>query len=94
MVPACATNPCPAHQFIKKFFTYIFVMGGRAEYDSSCTIAHSCDTLIMAKVLSELFAEETRLKALSSSTGSMWQGVIPRYLVRIARTLIGLKIVC
>jgi hypothetical protein len=34
MVPACATNPCPAHQFIEKFFTYKFVMGIRAEYDS------------------------------------------------------------
>jgi hypothetical protein len=32
MVPACATNPCPSHKFIEKFFTYIFVMGVRAEY--------------------------------------------------------------
>jgi hypothetical protein len=38
MVPACATNSCPAHKFIEKFFRYIFVMGVRVEYDSSCTI--------------------------------------------------------
>lgn len=39
MVLACATNPCPTHQIIEKFFTCRFVMGVRAEYDSSCTTA-------------------------------------------------------
>ena len=34
MVPACATNPCLAHKFIEKFFTYRFVMGVQTEYDS------------------------------------------------------------
>jgi hypothetical protein len=34
MVPACTADPCPAHKFIEKFFTYRFVMGVRAEFDS------------------------------------------------------------
>eukprot|EP00267_Zea_mays_P051312 XP_020404239.1 uncharacterized protein LOC103647952 [Zea mays] len=36
MVPACTADPCPAHKFIGKFFTYRFVMGVRAEFDSLC----------------------------------------------------------
>jgi hypothetical protein len=60
----------------------------------------------MAKALSELLAEETRLKAFSLLLvlalivcwlllrSPMCQGVIPQYLVSIARrTLIGSKIV-
>jgi hypothetical protein len=34
MVPACTVDPCPTHKFIEKFFTYRFVMGVRAEFDS------------------------------------------------------------
>jgi len=70
MVPACTTTPCPAHQFIEKFFTYRFVMGVRAEFDSlRARLLHSSDTLTMAKALSELLAEETRLKSMSYTTG-------------------------
>jgi hypothetical protein len=35
MVSAYTANPCPAHKFIEKIFTYKFVMGVQAEYDSS-----------------------------------------------------------
>jgi hypothetical protein len=69
-VPACTATPCPAHKFIEKFFTYIFVMGVRAEFDSLRTrLHHSSDTLTMAQALSKLLAEETRLKSMSSITG-------------------------
>jgi hypothetical protein len=77
MVPACATNPCPSHKFIEKFFTYRFVMGVRAEYDSlRARLLHSSDTLTMAKAFSELLAEETRLKALPYATGSSSHSVL------------------
>jgi len=70
MVPACTAVPCPAHKFIEKFFTYRFVMGVRPEFDSlRARLLHSSDTLTMAQALSELFAEETRLKSMSSITG-------------------------
>jgi hypothetical protein len=66
MVPACTADPCPAHTFIEKFFTYRFVMGIRAEFDSlRAQLLHSSDTITMTKVLSELLAEETHLKSLS-----------------------------
>jgi hypothetical protein len=62
MVLACATNPCPAHQFIEKFFTFRFVIGVRAEYDSiHAWLLHGSDNLTIAKALSDLLAEETRL---------------------------------
>jgi hypothetical protein len=77
MVLACATIPCPAHQFIGKFFTYKFVMRVRAEYDClRARLLHSSDTFTMAKALSELLAKETRLKALSSATGSSSHSVL------------------
>jgi hypothetical protein len=61
IVPTCATNPCPAHPFVEKFFTYRFVKGVRTEYDSlRARLLHSSNTLTMAKALSELLAEETR----------------------------------
>jgi len=70
MVPACTAVPCPAHKFIDKFFTYRFVMGVRPEFDSlRARLLHSSDTLTMAQALSELLAEETRLKSMSSITG-------------------------
>ncbi|NP_001146802.1 uncharacterized protein LOC100280407 [Zea mays] len=70
MVPACTAVPCPAHKFIEKFFTYRFVMGVRPEFDSlRARLLHSSDTLTMAHALSELLAEETRLKSMSSITG-------------------------
>jgi hypothetical protein len=70
MVPACTTMPCPTHKFIEKFFTYRFVMGVRAEFDSlRARLLHSSDTLNMAQVLFELLAEETRLKSMPSITG-------------------------
>jgi hypothetical protein len=34
MVPTCTADPCPAHKFIEKFFTYRFIMGVRVEFDS------------------------------------------------------------
>lgn len=76
MVPACATNPCPAHQFIEKFFTYKFVMGFELNMTRRARLLHNSDTLTMAKVLSELLAEVTRLKALSSATGSSSHSVL------------------
>jgi hypothetical protein len=70
MVPACTTVPCPTHKFIEKFFTYRFVMSVRPEFDSlRARLLHSSDTLTMAHALSELLAEETRLKSMSSITG-------------------------
>ena len=107
MVPAYATNPCPAHRFIEKFFTYRFVMGVQVEYDSLyAQLLHSSDILTMAKALSDLLAEETHLKALSSATSSSTHSVLstaqksyvarssPSVLVSIARRiLIGLKII-
>jgi hypothetical protein len=70
MVPACTVVPCPAHKFIEKFFTYRFVMGVRPEFDFlRARLLHSSDTLTMAQALSELLAEETRLKSMSSITG-------------------------
>jgi hypothetical protein len=70
MVPACTVVPCPAHKFIEKFFTYRFVMGVRPEFDSiRARLLHSFDTLTMAQALSELLAEETRLKSMSPITG-------------------------
>jgi hypothetical protein len=69
MVPACTVVPCPAHKFIEKFFTYRFVMGVRPEFDSlRARLLHSSDTLTMTQALSELLAEETRLKSMSSIT--------------------------
>jgi hypothetical protein len=68
MVPACIAADCPAHKFIKKFFTYRFVMGVRAEFDSIRTrLLYDSSTLTMTKALSDLFAEETRLWSLTSS---------------------------
>jgi len=68
MVPECSAASCPAHKFIEKFFTYRFVMGVRAEYDSIRTwLLHSSSDLTMANALSDLLAEETRLKSLSST---------------------------
>ena len=71
MVPACTADPCPAHKFIEKFFTYRFVMGVRAEFDSlRARLLQGSDTLTMAKALSDLLAEETRLNSLSSTGGN------------------------
>ena len=71
MVPACTADPCPAHKFIEKFFTYRFVMGVRAEFDSlRARLLQGSDTLTMAKALSDLLAEETRLHSLSSTGGN------------------------
>jgi hypothetical protein len=71
MVPACATNSCPAHQFIEKFFTYRFIMGVRNEYDAlRARLLHTSDSHTIAKALSSLLAKETRLKSMSSATGS------------------------
>jgi hypothetical protein len=71
MVPACTTDPCPAHKFIEKFFTYRFVMGVRVEFDSlRARLLQGSDTLTMAKALSDLLAEKTRLNSLSSTGGN------------------------
>ena len=69
MVPQCtAGDGCSAHSFIERFLTYRFVMRVRDEFDSLCTrLLHSASDLTMAKALSELLAEETRLRSLSSS---------------------------
>jgi hypothetical protein len=106
MVPVCATNPCPAHQFIKKFFTYIFVMGVglnmtlRARLLTVLILSQwqrYCLNYLLKRLASKhcLLLLVLALKVCWPLLGSpMWQGVIPRYLVSIARTLIGLKIVC
>jgi hypothetical protein len=68
MVPECSAVTCPAHKFIEKFFPDRFVMGVRAEYDSIRTrLLYSSSDLTMANALSDLLAEETRLKSLSSA---------------------------
>jgi len=70
MVPECTADPCPAHQFIEKFLTYRFVMGVRAEFDSLRTrLLQSSSNLTMSQALSELLAEETRLKSMSVAPG-------------------------
>jgi hypothetical protein len=52
-------------------------MGVRVEYDSlRARLLHNSDTLTMAKALSDLLTEETRLKALSSATGSSTHSVL------------------
>jgi hypothetical protein len=71
MVPACTADPCPAHKFIEKFFTYRFVMGVQAEFDSLCArLLQGSNTLTMAKALSDLLDEGTRLNSLSSTGGN------------------------
>jgi hypothetical protein len=69
MVPQCtAGQNCTTLSFIEQFLTYRFVMGVRVEFDSIRTwLLHTSSTLTMAKALSDLLAEETRLQALSSS---------------------------
>lgn len=65
MVPTYTTAACPAHQFLEKFLTYCFVMGVREDFDFIRTrLLHSSSTLTMALALSDLLAEETRLKSL------------------------------
>ncbi|XP_021320482.1 uncharacterized protein LOC110436960 [Sorghum bicolor] len=68
MVPQCiAGQNYTALSFIEQFLTYRFVMGVKAEFDSIRTrLLHTSSTLTMAKALSELLAEETRLQALST----------------------------
>jgi hypothetical protein len=45
MVHVCTVVPWPAHQFIEKFFTYIFVMGVQPEFDSlRAWLLHDSDT--------------------------------------------------
>jgi hypothetical protein len=71
MVSACTVDPCPTNMFIEKFFTYRFVMGVRAEFDSlRARLLQGSDTLTMAKALSNLLAEETRLNSLSSGSNT------------------------
>jgi hypothetical protein len=107
MVPVCATNPCPAHQFIDKFFTNRFVMG----FGLNMTLfVHDCSTVLILSqwqrhclnyLLKRLASKHCLLLLVLTLTmcwlllrSPMWQGVIPQYLVSIARsTLIGLKIV-
>jgi hypothetical protein len=70
MVPDCTTASCLAHKFTEKFFTYIFVMGVRAKFNSLCArLLYSSNTLTMANTLSELLAEETHLKSMSCIVG-------------------------
>ena len=68
MVPTCTSDSCPAHNFIAKFLTYRFVMGVREEFDSiRKRLLHDSSDLTMAKALSDLLAEETRLKSMSAA---------------------------
>ena len=75
MVPSCTADECPAHKFIAKFLTYRFVMGVREDFDSICKwLLHDSSDLTMAKALSDLLAEETRLKSMSAAPISVcWQ---------------------
>jgi hypothetical protein len=60
-------DDCPAHKFIAKFLTYRFVMGVRDDFDSiRKRLLHDSSDLTMAKALSDLLAEETRLKSMSA----------------------------
>jgi len=68
MVPTCTSDSCPAHNFIAKLLTYRFVMGVREEFDSiRKRLLHDSSDLTMAKALSDLLAEETRLKSMSAA---------------------------
>ena len=77
MVPSCTADECPAHKFIAKFLTYHFVMGVREDFDSICKrILHDSSDLTMAKALSDLLAEETRLKSMSAAPISASHSVL------------------
>ena len=77
MVPSCTTDECPTHKFIAKFLTYHFVMGVREDFDSICKrILHDSSDLTMAKALSDLLAEETRLKSMSAAPISASHSVL------------------
>ncbi|WVZ92005.1 hypothetical protein U9M48_038104 [Paspalum notatum var. saurae] len=77
MVPECTVDPCPTHQFIEKFLTYIFYMDVRAEFDSlRMRLLQSSSTLTMSQALSNLLAEETRLKSMSIASGFSTSSVL------------------
>ena len=77
MVPTCTLDSCPSHNFIAKFLTYHFVMGVREDFDSICKrILHDSSDLTMAKVLSDLLAEETHLKSMSAAPISASHSVL------------------
>ena len=76
MTPYSTASLCTTHKFIEFFFTYKYIMGVRAEYDSIRTrLFHSSSTVTMAQALSDLLAGETRLKSMSSSA-SVSYGVL------------------
>ena len=65
MIGDCTADNCPAHQFIEKFFVYRFVMGVREEFDSiRKRLLHDSSDLTMTRALSDLLAEETRLRSM------------------------------
>ena len=70
-------DDCPAHKFIAKFLTYRFVMGVREDFDSiRKRLLHDSSDLTMAKALSDLLAEETRLKSMSAAPISVSHSVL------------------
>jgi hypothetical protein len=54
-------------------------------------LLHSSDTLTMAKALSDLLAEDTRLKSLSSATGSSSHSVLAAPLLCFKVAILMLK---
>ena len=76
MIGDCTTDNCPAHQFIEKFFVYHFVMGVREEFDSIRKwLLHDSSDLTMTRALSDLLAEETRLRSMTAPPMSMSHGI-------------------
>jgi hypothetical protein len=77
MIGDCAADNCPAHQFIEKLFVYRFVMGVREEFDSiRKQLLHDSSDLTMARALSDLLAEETRLRSMSAPPMSVSHTVL------------------
>jgi hypothetical protein len=77
MIGDCTTDNCPAHQFIEKFFVYHFVMGVREEFDSIRKwLLHDSSDLTMTRALSDLLAEETRLRSMTAPPMSMSHTVL------------------
>ncbi|KAK3139357.1 hypothetical protein QOZ80_5AG0382030 [Eleusine coracana subsp. coracana] len=71
MVPQCSASECTTYKFIDQFLTYRFVMGVRPELESIRTrLLHDSSSLTMAKALSDLITEETRLDSLADNHSS------------------------
>jgi hypothetical protein len=76
MTGVCDADQCPAHKFIETFFVYRFVMRVRDEFDSLPKRLLHDSSNFMARALSELIAEETRLRSMSVASMSASHSVL------------------